>query len=107
MASKLKAKVEGPAHANVLELRATHVERERLHAGATRFDWDALFLDQPLLDGGKLVGRHPVLGDVLLPVVDLAGLERLERRRALAEIVDADHVRSSTGPFATGRSLAH
>ena len=53
---------------------------------------DFLLLDQTLPQRGKVVGRGPVLGAVLVPEVVLPGLERFHRHGAVAVVVVADAV---------------
>ena len=48
--------------------------------------------DAPVLDGGEVVALDPAAGIVLGPHVDLAGLEGLEQRGGVAEVLDADLV---------------
>ena len=78
-------------YAPVLEDRAPLVEDEGLHPGGD-FVLDLFLLDQAPLDRRAGVGRRPVLRDVLLPEVVLAGFERLERHVHVAIVVDADRI---------------
>ena len=76
---------EGAAHARILELLAALVEDERLHRRHA-LHRDRLLLDEALLYGGEIVARRPLAGGALDPIVELAGLELLERRRAVEEV---------------------
>ena len=67
------------------------VHAEALHAGRQVMG-QQLLLHQALLHRREIIGRRPLLGDVLLAEIDLPGLERLQRHRPVAEILGAPGV---------------
>ena len=57
-----------------------------------RRDVELALDDAPVAHGGEVVAVDPAARIVLRPHVDLAGLEGLEQRRGVAEVVEADLV---------------
>ena len=85
---KIKREIERPAHPDVLEFLAPQIEEIPLRARG-RFIGQHGLLDAAILEGRKIIGRGPFARGVFLAKIDDAGFERLEARRALAEIIKA------------------
>ena len=81
----------GFADAGVLEDGAACVEGEDLKADR-EFVGEFGFEDEAVGDGGKVVSGHPLLGDVLLAVIGLTGLEGLEGNGRILVVFDVDAV---------------
>ncbi len=82
---EVEGESEGLAHARVLELLAALIEDERLHR-RDALERQRFLLDQPFLTASKSYCGGPALGAGLGPEVELAGLEGLEGRHAVAEV---------------------
>ena len=109
---EIEGEVQRLAHADVLELVAPQIEEEALRA-RWRFVRQYLLHHAAVLQRGKVIGRRPVARGVFLAQVEDAGLQRLEARRALAEILEAHLVEveaargSPAGPWPSSRRAAH
>src|SRR5262245_44802691 len=88
---EVERQIERAPHARILELRPANVEGERLHL-ADALGGHLVPFYQTARERIEVVGGGPKLGAVLVPVVELARLESLKRRHAIAEIGVADFV---------------
>ena len=88
---EVEGEIERLPHAPVLELRPPQIEHEALHR-LRPLDRHLLALDEAVTHRGEVVGRGPVLGARLLPIIETAGLEAFERDGLVAVILEADLV---------------
>ena len=85
---EIEGEIECKPQARILELVAADIECKGLHDPQAAL---RKLLEQHslVLDGGEIVGRRPVLRDVLGTPIDLVGLECLERNCGIAKILEA------------------